>query len=353
VLRLLCTTTAFRLRLAPVLLAKGTDPRGRRSPRPGAVRAHGSMAIPMAPSMERSTAPSASQFVAIGLLALTLAGLWRQDSIASIDPAALGSMRYHRVLTVEPVAGDRPVADPGPTGIVDSRTVPVSASTGRQDGRPVQPFEHVVQPGETVQANVPNVDQAAIAAVAPVAPPAASTPAPAGPPRQERLPLPPGAARWQRDFIMAVAPGARESQRKTGVPASVTLAQAILESDWGRSKLTREANNLFGIKALRGPGSAGVYEIETWEVYDGEDVTVLAAFRAYTSLADSIVDHGLWFHDNRRYRQALEVSDDPRAFAYAINEAGYATDPAYAPKLIGLMDKYDLYAYDVGPGDES
>jgi len=194
----------------------------------------------------------------------------------------------------------------------------------------------------------PNPDLVAVAqatldeAVPPVAAPA---------PREEALPEPSGAARWQRDFIMDVAPGARESQRKTGVPASVTLAQAILESDWGRSKLTREANNLFGIKAQREPGNAGVYEINTWEVYGGQSVTVLAAFKAYQSLADSIVDHGRWFHDNRRYHDALTVKDDPRAFAYAINEAGYATDPSYAPKLIGLMDKFNLYAYDVASGE--
>jgi flagellum-specific peptidoglycan hydrolase FlgJ len=179
---------------------------------------------------------------------------------------------------------------------------------------------------------------------------AQAKPAPVPDPRDESLPLPTGAAGWQRDFIMSVAPGARESQRKNGVPASVTLAQAILESDWGRSKLTREANNLFGIKAQSGPGSAGTYEINTWEVYGGENATVLAAFRAYKSLSDSIVDHGRWFHDNRRYRDALAVKDDPRAFAYAINAAGYATDPAYAPKLIGLMDKFNLYAYDVSSG---
>jgi flagellum-specific peptidoglycan hydrolase FlgJ/LysM repeat protein len=179
---------------------------------------------------------------------------------------------------------------------------------------------------------------------------AQAQPAPLAPAVEEDLPPPSGAAAWQRDFIMAVAPGARESQRRTGVPASVTLAQAILESDWGRSKLTREANNLFGIKAQSGPGSAGVYEINTWEVYGGQNATVLAGFRAYTTLADSIVDHGRWFHDNSRYWGALAVKEDPRAFAYAINAAGYATDPAYAPKLIGLMDKFNLYAYDVAPG---
>jgi flagellum-specific peptidoglycan hydrolase FlgJ len=180
---------------------------------------------------------------------------------------------------------------------------------------------------------------------------AAASPNPSPEPREEDLPPPAGAADWQRDFIFMVAPGARESQRQTGVPASVTLAQAILESDWGRSRLSREANNLFGIKALRSPGSAGVYEINTWEVYAGRNVTVLGAFKAYLSLADSIADHGRWFHDNSRYHPALEVRDDPRAFAHAISAAGYATDPAYAPKLIGLMDRFDLYAYDVKAGE--
>jgi flagellum-specific peptidoglycan hydrolase FlgJ len=196
---------------------------------------------------------------------------------------------------------------------------------------------------ETVALGDPAAAAAATLAQAQPAPPAAE-------PREEGLPQPTGAAGWQRDFIISVAPGARESQRRTGVPASVTLAQAILESDWGRSKLTREANNLFGIKAQSGPGSAGVYEINTWEVYGGQSATVLAAFRAYQSLSDSIVDHGRWFHDNWRYRDALAVKDDPRAFAYAINAAGYATDPGYAPKLIGLMDTFNLYAYDLPSG---
>jgi flagellum-specific peptidoglycan hydrolase FlgJ len=76
---------------------------------------------------------------------------------------------------------------------------------------------------------------------------------------------------------------------------------------------------------------------------------VMAGFKSYTSLADSIADHGRWFHDNSRYHRALKVKDDPRAFAQAIADAGYATDPAYPGKLIGLMDKFNLYAYDVTP----
>ncbi|MFN8637757.1 MAG: glucosaminidase domain-containing protein [Chloroflexota bacterium] len=178
-------------------------------------------------------------------------------------------------------------------------------------------------------------------------PPAVPAPAP----REETLPDPPGASSWQRDFILSVARGARESQRATGVPASVTLAQAILESDWGRSKLTRDANNLFGIKAFSVPGTAGTYDIATREVYGSGSTMVMASFKAYTTLEDSIVDHGNWFHDNSRYHGALAVKDDPRAFARAISAAGYATDPGYAPALITLMDRYNLYAYDVQPGE--
>lgn len=196
--------------------------------------------------------------------------------------------------------------------------------------------------GESLALTVTD-DAALVAASGGLAAAPVATPAPV----EETLPEPPGAAGWQRDFILQVAPGARDSMRKTGVPASVALAQAILESDWGRSKLTREANNLFGIKAYRDPGTAGIYEINTWEVIGGRNVTVLAAFKAYNTLADSIVDHGNWFHNNSRYRGALAVKHDPRAFAYAINAAGYATDPAYAPKLVQLMDRYNLYAYDV------
>ena len=181
---------------------------------------------------------------------------------------------------------------------------------------------------------------------APVAEPTGDWPEPPVLERGEDMPRPANASSWQREFIISIAPGARESQRKTGVPASVTLAQAILESDWGRSKLTRDAKNLFGIKAHRGPGTAGVYNIETWEVLGGANVTVMAAFKAYTSLSDSIVDHGRWFHENSRYRRALQVRDDPREFARAINDAGYATDPAYSAKLIALMERHDLFAYD-------
>jgi mannosyl-glycoprotein endo-beta-N-acetylglucosaminidase len=147
-------------------------------------------------------------------------------------------------------------------------------------------------------------------------------------------------------FIDAVGAAARSSMKSTGVPASVTVAQAILESDWGRSRLTRQGNNLFGIKALSGAGPDGVVTLATWEHLSSGDVLVQAPFKAYFTLEQSIDDHGKFFTSNKRYADALAVARDPRAFARAIQDDGYATDPAYASKLIGLMDKYNLYRFD-------
>jgi flagellum-specific peptidoglycan hydrolase FlgJ len=150
----------------------------------------------------------------------------------------------------------------------------------------------------------------------------------------------------QEQFISSIAQAAVESADRTGVPASVTIAQAILESYWGSSRLAREANNYFGIKAQTRGGSAGSVWFDVWEVIGGRNVVQSQAFRAYDTIADSFVDHGQFFVENGRYGAAMAVRDDPRQFARAINRAGYATDPAYASKLIGLMDRYNLYRYD-------
>jgi hypothetical protein len=185
----------------------------------------------------------------------------------------------------------------------------------------------------------------AVTDVGPITPP---VPLPSVP-----IPVPSGTQQMQHqtfgsgeEFIDAVGSAAQISQKSTGVPASVTVAQAILESDWGRSRLTRQGNNLFGIKALNGPGPEGVVTLATWEHTPSGDVIVQAPFRAYTTLEQSIDDHGKFFNSNKRYAGALAVADDPRAFAHAIQDAGYATDPGYAGKLIKLMDKYNLYRFD-------
>ena len=150
----------------------------------------------------------------------------------------------------------------------------------------------------------------------------------------------------KEEFLAAAAAAAQASSARSGLPAGITVAQAALESDWGNSHLSREANNYFGIKAQTRGGSAGSIWFDVWEVIGGRNVMQSQAFRAYNSIAESFVDHGRFFVENSRYSGAVAARDDPRQFAREINRAGYATDPTYASKLIGLMDRYDLYRYD-------
>jgi flagellar protein FlgJ len=86
--------------------------------------------------------------------------------------------------------------------------------------------------------------------------------------------------------------------------------------------------------------------LATWEHVDDGDVVVQAPFKSYYTLEQSVDDHGSFFTRNKRYAPALAVASDARAFARAIQDAGYATDPSYASKLIGLMDRYNLYRFD-------
>ncbi|WP_449066479.1 sporangiospore maturation cell wall hydrolase GsmA, partial [Planomonospora algeriensis] len=150
------------------------------------------------------------------------------------------------------------------------------------------------------------------------------------------------------EFVRQVGPAARQSMRATGVPASVTLAQAILESGWGRSKLATRDRNYFGIKCFGGPAgrAAGCRDYPTTECGSGGCGKTTASFRTYRTAADSFADHGDFLASNSRYRAAFAHSQNPDRFAQEIAKAGYATDPAYPGKLIGLMRTHDLYGYD-------
>jgi hypothetical protein len=151
----------------------------------------------------------------------------------------------------------------------------------------------------------------------------------------------------QQAFLDGTGGLAREAALRTGVPASVTVAQAILESDWGRSTLATAANNYFGMKAMGSLGTDGVVYLPTSEYDDSGNVyTTTSAFRAYHSMSESIVDHDLLLETSNRYADAMQFARDPRQFAAAIAQDGYSTDPAYADKLVALMDRYNLYALD-------
>lgn len=144
-------------------------------------------------------------------------------------------------------------------------------------------------------------------------------------------------------FIDSVSKAAIQSQRATGVPASVTIAQALIESGSGKSGLTQKANNYFGIK---GTGPAGSIKLPTREVINGRSVTVKADFRAYNNAAESFTDHGKFFQQNSRYSKALQHTDDAHRFAQEIQKAGYATDPNYAKTINSVIDKYNLTKFD-------
>jgi flagellar protein FlgJ len=151
----------------------------------------------------------------------------------------------------------------------------------------------------------------------------------------------------QQAFLSVVSGAARTAQSQTGVPASVTVAQAILESDWGRSSLAQNANNYFGIKAIGKLGTDGVVYMPTSEYNDAGDLyQTVSPFRAYKSLADSITDHDRMLQLSTRYAKVMQAKSDPKAFAALLYDAGYSTDPAYADKLVALMDRYNLYSLD-------
>lgn len=144
-------------------------------------------------------------------------------------------------------------------------------------------------------------------------------------------------------FIDRISSDAIKSQRETGVPASVTMAQAILESGWGKSGLSTNANNFFGIK---GKGPAGSITMRTREVFNGQSTYINAPFRKYNSPAESFADHGKFFLQNKRYATAMKNTDNGHRFAQEIARAGYATDPTYAKQLSGLINKYGLERFD-------
>ena len=149
----------------------------------------------------------------------------------------------------------------------------------------------------------------------------------------------------QRKFLAMVGLLAQADMQKSGILASLTIAQAILESGWGTSELATKANALFGIKAdARWSGKA--YSKDTKECYDGVTYTTITAlFRAYDSWAESVADHSAFLLANKRYA-AVVGERDYKAACKAIKAAGYATDPGYPQKLIGLIEKYGLTVYD-------
>ncbi len=150
------------------------------------------------------------------------------------------------------------------------------------------------------------------------------------------------------DFVARTHALAEAEQREYGVPASVAIAQSMLETGYGESELATKANNWFGIKCFSKPSPLqnGCYEIDTTE-YDenGNPYIETARFRSYDDIAKSFLDHGRFLTVHSRYAEAFNYTDDPDRFIVEVHKAGYATDPEYSNKIIRLMQRYDLYQY--------
>lgn len=150
-------------------------------------------------------------------------------------------------------------------------------------------------------------------------------------------------------FLDSVSNGAKDSYKKYGVLPSITIAQAILESGWGKSELAITHNNLFGIKA----DSRWDGEIATISTSENYNNSTIANFRKYSNINESIDDHGKFLYENSRYADyGLFNSKDYKAQAQALEDAGYSTVqdengiPIYAEKLIDIIEKYNLIQYD-------
>ena len=153
----------------------------------------------------------------------------------------------------------------------------------------------------------------------------------------------------QMIFLRNVVPAAIAAQRAYGIPASITIAQAIFESSWGESALASKANNYFGIKATANATPDEYAEFMTTEFVDGRKVQEMAKFAKYASPADSFAAHSRLLSVAPRYASAMAVKNDPAAFAAAIQKDGYSTDPIYGTKLMQAVTDYDLTQYDTAP----
>ncbi|MCF4101211.1 glucosaminidase domain-containing protein [Gillisia sp. M10.2A] len=139
------------------------------------------------------------------------------------------------------------------------------------------------------------------------------------------------------EYIADFAEIAKEEMRLYKIPASITLAQGILESGAGRGTLSRNANNHFGIKC---------HDWEGDKVYHDDDRSQ-ECFRKYNNAKYSYRDHSLFLSERRRYAGLFDLdTDDYEGWAKGLRAAGYATDRKYPDKLIDLIERYSLYKFD-------
>ena len=150
----------------------------------------------------------------------------------------------------------------------------------------------------------------------------------------------------QIGFINSIKDEAIKGYNDYNIYASLTIAQAILESSWGQSKLSKDANNLFGVKAYN-DWNGSIYTISTKEYSNtyNDYIYVDANFKHYNSIIDSVKDHNELLN-TERYAKVRSSTNYVEA-CNAILECGYATSPSYSQKLIQIIECFNLTQYDI------
>lgn len=142
-----------------------------------------------------------------------------------------------------------------------------------------------------------------------------------------------------RDFIESLLPHARKAAEQLGVEPRVLVAQAALETGWGQHMITDDNGgpsfNFFGIKATT-DWQGGTAETTTHEYIEGRRLTMTDRFRAYSDPESAFQDYVDFLKANPRYQSALANADDPAAYTRGLQDAGYATDPHYADKILRI-----------------
>lgn len=144
------------------------------------------------------------------------------------------------------------------------------------------------------------------------------------------------------DFLRQAMAAAKAASAKSGFPAGITVAQAALESAWGQSRLSREANNYFGIKAY---GKRDRVAMPTHEVENGMVKAVTAEFAKFESMAECFVARDKLIATSSLFAEARACPANAEEFARAIAKH-WATDPAYAEKVLAIHGRFKLQSLD-------
>ncbi|KGE72106.1 glucosaminidase domain-containing protein, partial [Limosilactobacillus reuteri] len=284
------------------------------------------------PSTHFKMYKSGKKWVFAGLTAVTL--LTASGAVAHADDASVSSAEPAATTTANTQNNTSSAASTS-TGAQSTSTSASAESTAASNAS-----QAVVSQAAATSASAQSTEAKQAAPAAPKAASAAAAPQENSTTDLSTLHFSNNAS--QQAFIQSVAPGAIQGWNEYKVLPSITVAQAIVESGWGRSALSTQAHNLFGIK---GSYNGNSVVMRTREVYGGRSVYVNANFRAYANNSESVTDHGRFLNVNSRYRNLLGDTNYA-SVANKLRQDGYATDPNYASTLIRFVQTYNLNQLD-------